>query len=68
MVLKDSHLIYYKFLIIKNKVATMDEMCGFCIGHPVNVNIDAPRQKQDFFLIHLSCPLMDGNRKWFWSS
>jgi hypothetical protein len=61
MLLKDSHLIYYKFLIKKNKVVKMDEMCRFCVGHHVSVNLDAPRQKQEFKKIHLSCPLMDGN-------
>jgi hypothetical protein len=65
MLLNNSHLIYYIFLIKKNKVVKLEEMCQFCIGHHVGDNLDVPRQKQEFFLIHLSCPLMDGNRKWF---
>jgi len=63
MLFKDSRLIYYIFLIKKNKVVKMDEMCWFCIGYHVSLNIDAPRQKQEIKKIHLSCPLMDGNRK-----
>jgi len=41
----------------------MDEMCRFCIGYHVSFNIDVPRQMQEILKIHLSCPLMDGNRK-----
>jgi hypothetical protein len=48
MLLKDSHLIYYNFLN-KKKVVEMDEMCQFCIGQHVTINLDAPRQKQEFF-------------------
>ncbi len=49
MLLKDSHLIYYNFLIRKNKVAKMDEISQFCMGQHVSINLDVPRQKQEFF-------------------
>ncbi len=49
MLLQDSHLIYYKFLIKKNKVVKMDKISQFCMGQHVSVNLDAPRQKQEFF-------------------